>query len=121
MDEGAMAFSKVLKYQSEWNKLADSINTRGSEMSDVEILNIKYFLKQLANEYYDMELLSKGIPEPEKATLAKSLGKEFRLKIRECDDAASKGDLAKIVGIYPSTAKLLNDFLVLLQDVPDEL
>ena len=74
-----MAFSKILKYQvwqydllcaycfttiylniivqSDWTKLADTIKTRNTEIDENEVLNIKRFLKQLANEYEDMELL----------------------------------------------------------------
>ena len=56
LPDGAMAFSKLLKYQKEWSNLADSVKTRGSEMDEKEVLGVKFFLKQLANEYYDMEV-----------------------------------------------------------------
>jgi len=56
--KGALAFSKVLKFQKEWHSLADSVSARKSEMDQKEILGIKLFLKQLANEYYDMEVAS---------------------------------------------------------------
>lgn len=59
-----MAFSKLLKYKSEWKKLADTIQTRSTStedpIGDKEITGIKIFLKQLSNEYYDMDLLTKG-------------------------------------------------------------
>ena len=86
-----------------------------------EILTSKIFLKQLANEYSDMDLLSRGIIDPAKATEARQIAKEFRKAVRECDDAASKSDLNKIVDLYPTTASLLDKFLSFLQDVPDEL
>ena len=121
LPSGAMAFSKVLKYQSEWDKLAGSIKARASEIDEKETQGIKIFLKQLANEYGDLELLSKGILDPTKAETAKSLAKTFRKQIRECDDAASDRNFAKILEIYPSTATELKDFLELLQDVPDEI
>ena len=90
-------------------------------MTEQEILGIKAFLKQLANEYSDMDLLSKGIIDPKQAEEARAVGKEFRKLIRACDDAASEGNLDKILELYPKTADLLNKFLVYLQDVPDEL
>eukprot|EP01036_Dinobryon_divergens_P042895 gene42895-57040_t len=121
LPDGALAYSKVRKYQADWAKLADSVKSRGAEMDAKEILNTKVFLKQLSNEYYDLELLTKGVIGPEKVTEAKNIAKEFRTKIRECDDAATAGNIQKISEIYPSTAKLLSDFFVLLQDVPDEL
>jgi hypothetical protein len=68
-----------------------------------------------------MELLAKGITDPQKAKQAKELAKSFRTKVRECDDAATKGDIAKIQENYVTTAGQLTTFLELLQDVPDEL
>jgi hypothetical protein len=121
LPDGSMAFSKILKYQGEWNKLGSSFKTRGAEMGDPELLNAKFFFKQLANEYGDMELLAKGITDPQKAKQAKELAKSFRTKVRECDDAATKGDIAKIQENYVTTAGQLTTFLELLQDVPDEL
>lgn len=101
--------------------MADTIKTRNTEIDDNEVLNIKRFLKQLANEYEDMELLGGGIQDESKATDAKRIAKEFRKQIRQCDDAASIRDFNKIVEIYPQSAALLTDFLGLLQDVPDEI
>jgi len=59
LPDGAMAFAKVRKYQNEWDKLAQSVKTRGSaDIDEKEIISIKFFLKQLANEYFDMEVIS---------------------------------------------------------------
>jgi len=133
-----MAFSKILKYkvrwfniskliswieflQGDWEKLSSSIKLRSAEISDEETQNIKRFLKQLANEYSDMELLGNGIPDAKKADEARRISKDFRKAVRQCDDAASDKNFAKIIEIYPQTASLLNDYLSLLQDVPDEL
>lgn len=121
LPEGAMAFSKLLKYQSEWDKLANSIKSRSTEIDERETQGIKVFLKQLANEYSDMDLLGRGIMDPAKAESAKTIAKDFRKQIRECDDAASEKNFAKILEIYPTTATELKDFLGLMQDVPDEI
>lgn len=116
-----MAFSKVLKYQEDWKKVADSLAARDYKIDDREITNVKLFLKQLANEYYDMELLTKSISDQTKVTQAKEIMKDFRSKIRECDGAASDGNIAKIGENYPITSAELAQFLDLLRDVPDEL
>lgn len=121
LPDGAMAFSKVLKFQKDWAKVAETVRSRGTEMDDREKLNTKFFLKQLANEYYDMELLSKGILNPERAAQAKAIAKDFRQKVRECDDALDDGNVNKILDNYPGTSAELDEFLSLLQDVPDEL
>lgn len=110
-----------IQNQGEWDKLANSIKSRQSEIDEKEIQGIKIFLKQLANEYYDMETVSKGILDPAKAEQAKEIAKTFRKQIRECDDAASDGNVGKVVELYPTTASELKDFFALLQDVPDEI
>jgi|LauGreSBDMM110SN_4_FD.fasta_scaffold186558_1 hypothetical protein len=121
LPEGAMAQSKLIKYQNEWNKVANSVKTRGNDMDLKEQLGLKQFLKQLANEYYDMELLTKGIVDTNKKEQAKLIATDFRTKIRECDDAITDGNINKITDIYPVTSKELKDFFLLLQDIPDEL
>ena len=90
-------------------------------MSTSELVNVKFFLKNLANEYSDMELLGKNIPDAEKSKEAIRIGKEFRKNIRDCDDAVSKGDLNKLLELYPITNNQIATFIELLQDVPDEL
>ena len=121
LPSGALAYSKIVKYQKDWDDLAKSVQNRGDQMDEKEVLAIKLFLKQLANEYYDMDLLISGILDPTKASEAKSLAKDFRTLIRQCDNAASDGNLNKIVEVYPKTSNELKDFLALLQDVPDEI
>jgi hypothetical protein len=114
-------FHRLIIFQGEWDKLAGSVKNREKEIDEKEVLSIKVFLKQLANEFYDMELLSKSINDPVKQKDAKEIAKVFRLEIRECDDAAGKGDIAKIIQLYPKTATELKDFFGLMQDIPDEI
>ncbi len=147
LPEGAMAFSKILKYQvflhctllqtvqtaatahhimyvslqDEWKKLYQVIDTRRLDLTVSELSGAKIFLKELAREYDDMVLLATGIQDPDKATEARSIAKEFRTKVRQCDDAASQRDLDAILTVYPQTAALMERFLVLLQDVPADL
>lgn len=82
---------------------------------------IKVFLKQLGNEYNDMELLRRGILDSAKSDRAQVIAKEFRKLVRECDDAASDGNVGKITENFSNVAGLMDEYLSLLQDVPDEL
>ena len=69
-------------------------------------------------------MLGKAIPDPAKSAKALSIAKDFRTKIRECDDSASKSTaegVNKILENYPATSMELKDFFDLMQDVPDEL
>ena len=86
-----------------------------------EWLNIKIFLKRLANEYYDMELLSKSIMDKEKAKEALTYAQQVRTKARECDDAISAKNYDKIIEVSPTMDKLFQNFFSALNDVPDEL
>ena len=68
--------------------------------------------------------MAKGIPDKEKSEKAIEIAKDFRIKIRECDDAASKTPqigVAKITENFPTTYKELDTFFQLMSDVPDEL
>lgn len=68
-----------------------------------------------------MELLSKSINDPVKQKESREIAKQFRAEIRECDDAAGNGNIAKIIELYPKTSTELKDFFGLMQDVPDEI
>ena len=68
--------------------------------------------------------MAKGIPDKEKSTKAVEIAKDFRVKIRECDDAASRSVqdmIVKITENFPSTYEELDSFFQLMSDVPDEL
>ncbi|KAJ1431610.1 hypothetical protein B484DRAFT_430215 [Ochromonadaceae sp. CCMP2298] len=118
---GALAFSKILKYQGDWKKLAATITSRPTEMDDKEILAAKAFMKSLANEYRDMELLSTGIMDKDKAQEARDTAKEFRKVVRACDDAATDSNMKKVAELYPESALLMDKYLGFLQDIPADL
>ena len=64
------------------------------------------------------------MPDSAKSIEALAIAKDFRIKIRECDDSASKSvreGVDKIIQNYPITSKEMKDFFELMQDVPDEL
>ena len=68
--------------------------------------------------------MAKGIPDKEKSKKAVEIAKDFRVKIRECDDAASRSvqdAIVKITENFPSTYEELEIFFQLMSDVPDEL
>lgn len=62
-----------------------------------------------------------GMTDESKVTKAKEIAVDFRKKIRECDDAASNNNFNKIIENYQVTSKEMNDFIDLMNDVPDEL
>ena len=56
LPDGALAFQKVAKAQKEWKRFVETAEQRKNDIDDAEITRIKSYLKQLANEYYDMEV-----------------------------------------------------------------
>ena len=56
LPDGALAFQKVEKAQKEWKRFAEATEQRKNDIDNAEITKIKAYLKQLANEYYDMEV-----------------------------------------------------------------
>eukprot|EP01039_Chlorochromonas_danica_P008769 gene8769-9671_t len=121
LPDGVLAFSKILKYQKDWASLSDAIQSRGSEFSDREVLDTKAFLRALGSEYDDMILLTRGILDPAKANDAKAIAADFRRTIRQCESAINQRDVAKVMELYSKSATMLDTFLTLLHDVPDEL
>ncbi len=121
LPQGVMAFQKLVKFQKDLDNVAGSARTRGSEMDNGEIQQLKIFMKQLSNEYSDMEFLAKGIGSESDREAAKKVGKELRAVAREVDNALSDGKTEVLTEKYPVMKKQISDFLQYLQDVPDEL
>ena len=121
LPDGIMAFQKLVKFQKDLDNVADSVKKRGSEMDNMEIQQLKIFMKQLANEYSDMEFLSRGINSEKDRDTAKSVGKSLREEAREVDKALSDGKTSILTDKYPAMKKQIADFFALLSDVPDEL
>ena len=100
----------------------NSVKSRETPLDDREVINSKFFFKQLANEYYDMDLLSNSIIDSKKKDEARLLSKDFRSTLRELDNTASDGSLNKhIIDADKVISKEFKDFFDLLSDVPDEL
>jgi hypothetical protein len=90
-------------------------------MSDREVLDTKAFLRQLSNEYLDMEYLSKSIADKTKASDAINVAKEFRNTVRSAEKAMSDRNFPAVLEFYGQSNNLINQYLADLQDVPDEL
>ena len=121
LPDGIVAFQKLVKYQKDLDSVAESVKKRGSEMDNTEIQTLKIFMKQLANEYGDMEFLSRSINSEKDREAAKQIGKDLRVAAREVDKALSDQKVEVLTEKYPVMKKMVADFLAYLSDVPDEL
>lgn len=121
LPDGIMAFQKLVKYQKDLDNVADSVKKRGSEMDNMEIQQLKIFMKQIANEYGDMEFLARGIGSEKDREAAKATGKDLRECARAVDKGLGEGKTEILTDKYPAMKKDIADFFALLSDVPDEL
>lgn len=107
--------------QKDWQDVMKRVLSLKEELPKDERSNVKVFMKRLANEYFDMELLSKSIQDKSKAEQAIQIAKDIRGKARECDDAISANNYKKLEELNPMVTKAFQDFFETLNDVPDEL
>ena len=121
LPDGIVAFQKLVKYQKDLDNVGESVKKRGAEMDNMEIQTLKIFMKQLANEYGDMEFLTRSINSEKDKEAAKQIGKDLRVVAREVDKALSDGRVERLAEEYPKMKKMVSDFLAYLSDVPDEL
>ena len=99
------------KFQKDLDNVAESAKKRGNEMDNMEIQTLKIFMKQLANEYGDMEFLSRSINSEKDKEAAKQIGKDLRVVAREVDKALSDGRVERLAEEYPK----MNYFFITIQ------
>jgi hypothetical protein len=121
LPEGARQFSAVLAAQRDWNAIAKRLqDSSSSEVSDKEWQNISFFLRRLYGASDDMAGMAKGLSgslQPGAVTLVK----DFKAAVKAADPAVNGKDAAGTLKAYAQTAKILDEFLALFNDVPDEL
>jgi len=120
LPDGARHFSAVLAAQRDWHAIAKRLQEGGSDVSDKEWQNISLFLRKLYGASDDMAAMAKGLSGSSQQSATK-LVKDFRAAVKAADPDINKKDAAGTLKAYNETIKMLNDFLELFNDVPDEL
>lgn len=119
MPEGARQFSSVLAAQRDWAAIAKRVQD-GSDVSDKEWQNIAFFLRRLYGAGDDMAGMAKGL-SPSAQPGAVALIKSFKAAVKTTDPAVVAHDAAAVAKAYKETNRMLDEFLELFNDVPDEL
>mmetsp|Transcript_11358 Transcript_11358/g.14837 ORF Transcript_11358/g.14837 Transcript_11358/m.14837 type:complete len:188 (-) Transcript_11358:53-616(-) len=120
LPEGALQFSRALKAKSDWEEIGKTVSTRGSELSKDEWEGVMGFLRKLYSVGDDMKGISKGM-DPTKKKEAEKLIADFQTVIKTADGAARGKDPNAFMILQKKSAEDLENFFLLLQDVPDEI
>ncbi|KAJ1462683.1 hypothetical protein M885DRAFT_505701 [Pelagophyceae sp. CCMP2097] len=116
LPDGPLQFDRFLKVQADWSRLGP----RMMEIEETEWEGVRLFLRKLYLAGDDMNYLSKNLDATKKAQ-AKELANAFQLAIKKADRLAASKDRDAVAQLYTTTSVQMKDFLVLLQDIPDEL
>ena len=119
LPDGARQFDAVLRAQRDWVAIGKRVK-RGDNISDEEWKNIALYLRKLYAVGDDMASIAKGLDRDKQAG-ATALVKSFKEDVKAIDPVITAKDVPKFLTAFQATAKQIDSFLVLLQDVPDEL
>ena len=122
LPEGALQFSKFMKLKSGWDKLGESLSSRAgtNEIEKEEWSNTQLYLRNMYQLGDDMKVLSKGMDKDKKKEAATLIDQYQKLLIK-ADKPANEKNLEGFMAVHNDVSKLLNIFLNLKSDVPDEL
>lgn len=122
LPEGALQFSKFMKLKNGWEKLGESLNSR-AESNDIqkeEWSNTQLYLRNMYQLGDDMKVMSKGM-DKEKKKEAATLIDQYQKLLIKADKPANDKNLEGFMVVHNDVSRLLNTFLELNSDVPDEL
>lgn len=125
LPDGAAQFARVLKTQENLRALSKRVSEEGvseSPLEDQEWENLSQFLRLVfATGKEDMKFMTKSMYDPAKKTRGEEISKQVQKFAQAGDIPAQKKDLEKFKVILEKLQSLFDEFLELLQDVPDEL
>lgn len=125
LPDGAAQFARVLKMQENLRALSKRVSEEGvseSPLEDQEWENLSQFLRLVfATGKEDMKFMTKSMYDPAKKTRGEEISKQVQKFAQAGDIPAQKKDLEKFKVILEKLQSLFDEFLELLQDVPDEL
>lgn len=122
LPEGALQFSKFMKLKSGWEKLGSNLSSRGESnpIEKDEWANTQLYLRNMFQLGDDMKIMSKGLDKIKKKE-AVTLIDQYQKLIVKADKPANEKDIKSFMIVHKDITNLLNNFLELNSDVPDEL
>mmetsp|Transcript_36229 Transcript_36229/g.122678 ORF Transcript_36229/g.122678 Transcript_36229/m.122678 type:complete len:172 (+) Transcript_36229:62-577(+) len=118
LPDGALQFDRFRKVQAEWNRFGSRLEKEN--IDDKEWDGVPQFLRKLYDAGDDMLFMSKAM-DASKKEQAKVLATDFKAQVKAVDRPAQAKDRDAVVKTYKSTSGIMQSFLDLASDVPDEL
>lgn len=110
----------MLKSKADWAKLGGTVESRGNDLSKEEWSNIAQFLRPLYQVGDDMKIISGGMDSGKKKE-AETIISEFQTLIKQADGPTRSQDASAFIKINKRSGELMDNFMDLLRDVPDEI
>lgn len=97
------------------------VSENASDIEKKEWDNIGGFIRRLYAAGDDMQVIAKGIYDPEKKSKAAEDIKQLQKYAKAAEGPVNKQDGGTFVAIMKKCEELIDDFFELLRDVPDEI
>mmetsp|Transcript_27639 Transcript_27639/g.55316 ORF Transcript_27639/g.55316 Transcript_27639/m.55316 type:complete len:194 (-) Transcript_27639:151-732(-) len=123
LPDGAAQFSRILKAQSDWKKLGSALDDRVAKKEEIgedEWKSTSLYLRKLYGVGDDMKFITATMDKSKKSS-GEGIAKEFQNAIKAADKPAMAREYKPFSDNQKKSLALIDDFLALLQDIPDEI
>merc|ERR1711957_591180 len=122
LPDGAAQFSRLIRLQKDLKGVIKRVTENADEIDKKEWDNIQEFLRILYKGSDDMKFIAKAsIYDPEKKKKADEDVKLLQKFVQLGDGPVTKQDAKGLSDILKKCGLILENYLGLLQDVPDEI
>lgn len=97
------------------------MNDKSVQLDQAEWENVQIFLRKVYSVSEDMKAIASGFYDPEKKKAAASLIDDLKKYSKAADKPAASENAAEFLAYTKKLSSIVDDFLDLLQDVPDEI
>lgn len=121
LPDGAAQFSRLLNTKNNIATLKSRIQDKNIELNKKEWDNIGQYLRRLYQASEDMKSVAISIYDPEKKKAAVKSIEEVKKYSKAGEASVNNQDPEGIVVILDKVDAIINEFLELLRDIPDEI
>lgn len=119
LPEGAKQEDRIRRAMTKWKEWGVNM-TSGQIKTEEEWQNTQGLLRRLYGLQDDMSYLSRDfLPDPKK--VSEKLITAFKRRVKDADKPAKAKDVEEFMVIHKEVTDFLKDFLVMLENVPDQL
>lgn len=121
LPKAAAQFSRVLRAKSDLVAIQKRVSENASDMDKPEWDNVGQFLRKLYSVSDDMKAIAGGLYEPEKKKKSAELIDSLKKVCKAADAPTGTQNGPEFLAYARKLTSIVDEFLELLQDVPDEL